>query len=1055
MFWNVNGFMDTIKSPEVSAWLINNCDICFFSETHMTKGDDSFKINDFKCINHPFSDALVKKPRGGMVCMIKYTFLQYVKKIDCDTPDNMVLSLHGGHTIFGSYIPPSDSLYYDETCFACIPNNFSGRDSSVIIGGGDLNCRVGNVTQKIPLLNTSYRPNVDTTMNSNGRFLRKICNSYNCYILNNLSIGALHLDGDFTFHKGGRRSQNDICLSNLHGLHSITNFSIHKIGWNFSDHFPVSVATNLNLYDAAIPLLASEDIHSCCTSEVSKRPHKVKTGQVDWEGYRVIAGQEIEMMYRKIELLKTKPNIDILNEVVDDLSDKMYKAAKTCEIKTPKIVTPEVTETPLMGVANERLNQYSNGLCSWDEWNDVRKTAVSDINSRHVGDLIQQWSDTLESKDSKRIWEKINWKGGQKEIEDEAPPLEDLAKQFQSKDAGVDEDLCSLQFGDNYVPILDDEISVEEIDMAATRRLKEGKSTSDGWTPKMITEISDILYPILFLIFNTILRCSMFPLKWWFSVVVALFKNKGSRSIAKFFRPVSLVVMLSKLFDFVMLRRFKEWFTPHDMNTAYQEGKSCSDHIFLMRCVREQFLKDKKKLFITAVDFDGAFDRVKRSTLLRKLIFAGAGSTFVMCLANLYSISGNIIYHNDTSITYLLYSGIKQGLPLSPFLFLFYIDDLFDYLDRVFNNTCSDIYDRLHVLIHADDANLFATSRDLMIRKIRTLLAYCKENSVLLQASKCFFTVINGADEDEQTLHVDDHDGMEYTEYLEILGSHISSSMNMDLDLHYKKRFKNVIKFYNYVRMNKLAPISVRLKVLKSCVVHTLLYNCEAFGPKLPDGLEETYYKMLRAALGVRSNSPKLILLVEAGFLPIKCLALSRQLNFFRRFQMSIKTDSTRDNIFKKLLTKTTSYLRHYVNLDGKYESSDLIFQEYQNDLCQKIRTLSNNKEEHYKYWIYLQLNPELKVSPFLNRIDLVGKAMTRFRVGSHRLRIETLRWSGVKREDRKCVTCGELGDEKHAIFTCSEIMRHDLDLPQSLSSIWDSPHVNQLFKRIMDAGYC
>ena len=411
----------------------------------------------------------------------------------------------------------------------------------------------------------------------------------------------------------------------------------------------MSVGINLNLYDSAIPLLASEDIHSGYTGEVAKRPRKVKTEQVDWEGYRVIAGREIEMMHRKIELLKTEPNIDILNEVVDNLSEKMYKAAKTCEIKTPKIVLPEVTEAPLMGVANEKLHQYSNGLCSWDEWNDARKSAVSDISSRHISDLIQQWSDTLESKDSKRIWEKINWKGGHKEVSnDETPPLEDLAKQFQSKDAGCDEDLCTLQFGDNYVSVLDDEISVEEIDTAATGRLKEGKSTSDGWVPKMVTEINDILYPILFIIFNTILRCSMFPLKWWFSVVVALFKNKGLRSIAKFFRPVSLVVMLSKLLDFILLRRFKEWYIPHDMNTAYQEGKSCSDHIFLMRCVVQQFLKDKRTLFITAVDFDGAFDRVKRSTLLRKLILAGAGSTFVMCLANLYSMSGNIIYHNDT-----------------------------------------------------------------------------------------------------------------------------------------------------------------------------------------------------------------------------------------------------------------------------------------------------------------------------------------------------------------------------------------------------------------------
>ena len=222
------------------------------------------------------------------------------------------------------------------------------------------------------------------------------------------------------------------------------------------------------------------------------------------------------------------------------------------------------------------------------------------------------------------------------------------------------------------------------------------------------------------------------------------------------------------------------------MQTAYQEGKSCSDHIFFMRCLIQQFNLDKRKLFITTVDFDGAFDRVKRSTL-QKLILFGASSTFVICLANLYSASGNIIYCNGTNVMYMLHSGIKQGLPLSTYLFLFYIGDFFNYFDGIFINPRSDVFENLHIPIHADDANMISSSRDLMIRKLKGLLSYYHINSIILQPSKCYFTVINGSADDKSLVKISDHNSVDYKDHLEILGSHISGSIKIDLELHLKK----------------------------------------------------------------------------------------------------------------------------------------------------------------------------------------------------------------------------------------------------------------------------
>lgn len=1057
LFWNINGFTELIKSAEVLGWLNKNCDICFVSETHMTKGEN-FDIENFKCINHPFSDVLGSKPRGGVMCMIKDDYMQYVTKINRDIPDNIVITFHGGHTIFGSYIPPSDSIYYNETCFASIPNIFQNDDGSrVILGGGDLNSRVGNIVQTLPLLGASYRPNVDKMANTHGKLFKKICRSYNCYVLNNLTIGNKEFDGDFTFSKGGRKSQNDICVSNAAGLRNTEEFSIHRIGWNFSDHFPISVKMKLEMYDSSVPMAASADILSSASNEVNKRKCKINSSEVDWEGYRIIAKREMEMMQGKIERLTMQPNAEQLNHVLDSINDKLYKTAKRCEKRVETVEKPvEQGVTASMVTADEKLKKYTSGLCSWEEWNDTRKEAVTTINKKHYAKLIRQWNETISSDDPKSIWEKIDWKGNcsNKDIFDESPEVEGLAEQFKSKDSIEDENLLDLDFGNNNVPELDQEISLDEI-VRASQRLKEGKSTSDGWVPRMVTEVSDVLYPILLLIFNIILRYSIFPVKWWHNVVVALFKNKGSRLISKNYRPVSLVEMLSKLFDFVLLDRFKKWFVPHDMQTAYQKGKSCSDHIFFIRCLTEQFNADKRKLFITAIDFDGAFDRVKRSTLLRKLVVFGAGSVFVACLANIYSMSINTIYSNGASVSYMLYAGIKQGLPLSPYLFLFYIDDVFAYLDGLFVNDILDTFDKLHILIHADDANLFATTKELMIRKLQGMLSFCKKNSIILQSMKCYFTVVNGTHIDKTTLAISPDDSITHTDHLEILGSHISGNINTDLSLHFKKRFINIIKYYNYIKVNDIAPVAVKLTVFKACVMSTLLYNCEAFGPNIPESLEEMYHKMLKAALGVRNNCPNLTILVESGCLPLRTLIHSRQLQFYRRFRNSVKENSVREAIFNQLITTSTTFLKHYINLDNKYTDGQQIISEHVEELHSRIRNLGANQDVHYKYWMYLQMNPELKESPFLNRIDVVGKAITKFRLGSHTLKIETGRWTRTPRQQRLCRTCNELGDESHVIYRCSEIYRGDLhDLPQQLSSLWTYSKVNVLFKRIRDAEY-
>ena len=292
-------------------------------------------------------------------------------------------------------------------------------------------------------------------------------------------------------------------------------------------------------------------------------------------------------------------------------------------------------------------------------------------------------------------------------------------------------------------------------------------------------------------------------------------------------------------------------------------------------------------------------------------------------------------------------------------------------------------------------------------------------------------------------------------DHLEILGSHVSESASLvdELELHMKKRFKSVIKFFNFCKENRLAPISVRLKALRACVESSILYNCETFGSKIPKTLESTYHKLIRAALNIRTNTPVLLLYIESGLLPIRALIEARQFKFFIRFQKSLDPDGDRKIVFDELLQDPSNYLQHYITLNAKYENHHRIYREYTSDVKRKIQE-NAAKPGSSKFSMYLRINPNLQPSPFIGSMHPLAGDIVRFRLGSHNLPIEKGRWRRLNREDRLCTACNVVGDEHHIVYNCSLVSRDDLTLSDDLSCIWTQEDVFRLFGRIKDTDF-
>ena len=102
----------------------------------------------------------------------------------------------------------------------------------------------------------------------------------------------------------------------------------------------------------------------------------------------------------------------------------------------------------------------------------MRDTVVKEMSGGLSKDEFDAWKTILNSRSAGDIWKKINWKGEVKgevkgmKIKGKGPPVDELAKQFESKSSAASNDVPVSYVQNNdttYVDVLDKPIEMEEI----------------------------------------------------------------------------------------------------------------------------------------------------------------------------------------------------------------------------------------------------------------------------------------------------------------------------------------------------------------------------------------------------------------------------------------------------------------------------------------------------------------------------------------------------------------------------------------------------------------
>lgn len=304
----------------------------------------------------------------------------------------------------------------------------------------------------------------------------------------------------------------------------------------------------------------------------------------------------------------------------------------------------------------------------------------------------------------------------------------------------------------NSMEMCDNDISKEEI-KKGINRLKENKSPgNDGLIGEFYKAFQDELSHFLLLVFREAIEFGKLPTSMCQGVISLIPKPNKDALILDNWRPITLINNDAKLFATVFAERLKKCLDSiiDDCQSGFMRGRHICNNIRLVLDLIDysDFIDDDS--FILFVDFYKAFDRVEHDFMLETLDFFGFGEYFKRVIQTLYNgCNSSIKLANGTTPRFPIGRGIKQGCPISPFLFLLVTQTMALHIE---NNTFRGIQTldkELKCCQLADDTTIFLKDRTETKKAIDCLNEFSFVSGLSLNIKKCELFSLKDCDLDE------------------------------------------------------------------------------------------------------------------------------------------------------------------------------------------------------------------------------------------------------------------------------------------------------------------
>ena len=369
--------------------------------------------------------------------------------------------------------------------------------------------------------------------------------------------------------------------------------------------------------------------------------------------------------------------------------------------------------------------------------------------------------------------------------------------------------------------------------------LKRNKSPGpDNLPPVLFIEGGEALTIALVNLLGKIWESGEIPKDWCKSIIVPIFK-KGTKSLCDNHRGISLVSIASKILTGIIRRRLLDG-REHQIReeqAGFRPMRGCIDHIFTLRQILEHRHTYRQPTIVVFLDLKAAFDSVFRKGLWNCLERYGVPPKYIQLLKALYNNSeSRVRVYNTLSRPFSTKSGVRQGCPISPFLFNYVMDDILIQALRDSVNSGIELNPgpKLTDIEYADDVALLGKSEEEMQRFLLKLTKAAQSYGMRFAPAKCKVLLRDwvGA---YPVLSIAGST-LEIVEHFQYLGATISSAPNVVDDVN-SRIVKARLAFtkLNQIWRRKDVRLAIKGRLYNACVRSVLLYGSETWPLRAED----------------------------------------------------------------------------------------------------------------------------------------------------------------------------------------------------------------------------